>query len=111
MRFQPKYTSEANIQAEFYHICKLHGIPCFLQYLSRWNDRKKPGSHFDAIIHSKTEILCIIEFKKRKKSKKQRKIWFKGRQYTKYSKYNLPIYLVTCTDEILPIIRKIRKLL
>lgn len=112
MKFiKPKYVPEANLQAEFYHECRLAHIKCFLEYRSRWNDGKKPGCHFDAVIVHKKNIVAIIEFKKRKKTKEERERWRNGKQSNKYKRYNLPIFLVTHVDEISETINNLKGLM
>jgi hypothetical protein len=57
-----KYTfpiSEANIQAEFYHQCRLLGVPCVLEFIT-------PAGRLDAAIlnASLSRVLAIVECKR-----------------------------------------------
>jgi hypothetical protein len=84
--------AEANIQAEFYHQCKLNKIPCYLEY-------KIERSRFDAVIYEEKskEILCLLEIKSYKYEYDDANIDTK--QCKKYSKYRIPlIYIVRMSD-------------
>lgn len=101
MFFTPGRFKEANVQAEFYHQCVNNGINCYLEYRSAWNGLS--GCRFDAVIHNHVEILAIVECKSiansyRRKLRKQN--WLSSSQYKKYSKFGVPIYLITCVEEI-----------
>lgn len=72
MEFKPRKLSEATLQAEFYHQCRLQGIECFLEYRAFWNG--KSGSRFDAVIIKDNQIKAIVELKSRKNLEKA-KIW------------------------------------
>jgi len=102
MKFKkPDRIAEANIQAEFYHQCKVRGIECYLEY-------KHEQSRFDAIITEEEYIRFIVEFKSYKTNKKGKT---KTRQLDKYRQYGLPVFLITRMEQIDRVIASILFLL
>jgi hypothetical protein len=86
MKFNPNNRlPEANIQAEFYHQCKLNNIKCYLHY-------KIDHSVFDAIIIKDNTIIKIIEFKSYVTNRDGK---INTKQLKKYSQYGIPIVLIT----------------
>lgn len=82
---------ESNIQAEFYHRCKLRGLNVYLEY-------RYERCRFDAVmINDNNDIYAIIEFKSRKRPIKGE---YKTKQMEKYSKYNIPILLCVNLENI-----------
>lgn len=83
----PKRLPEANIQAEFYHRCRLLGLRLCLEY-------RYEHCRFDAVMLDRNDnIYAIIEFKSRIKPIKGE---YKTKQIDKYSKYGIPI--IVCLD-------------
>jgi hypothetical protein len=94
--------TEANIQAEFYHSCKMNGINCYLEY-------KIDGCRFDAVIYDNTnEILAIVEIKSYITDKEPRR---NTKQIKKYSLHSLPIFMISRLDQIESVIDEIKKLI
>lgn len=90
-----KYTfpiSEANIQAEFYHQCRLLGVPCVLEFIT-------PVGRHDACIFSPdfTHLRAIVE------CKNNRCGMFNpaSRQYQRYKSLGVPIYDLCSMDKAL----------
>jgi ubiquinone/menaquinone biosynthesis C-methylase UbiE len=102
MRFIPRKVSEANVQAEFYRVCKEAGITCFLEYLSSWNGT--PGCRFDCVIVQNGLIKAIIEVKSRKRVKEPKKM-------KKYRIFGVPVLLVEGYESIAPTMRTLGKIL
>ena len=102
LEIKRKKITEANIQAEFYHQCRLLKIPCYLEF-------KFGNSRFDAVIYRpKTyEILIIIEVKNYIKPKKE----YNTLQFYKYKKYNLPIIVINNVDSIKESILQVLRIL
>ena len=88
MKFiRPKRLPEANIQAEFYHRCRLLGLRLCLEY-------KYEHSRFDAVmLDSDDNIYAIIEFKSRIKPIIGD---YNTKQIKKYQQYGIPI--IVCLD-------------
>ncbi|WMX12387.1 hypothetical protein [Aureispira sp. CCB-E] len=97
-----KKISEANIQAEFYHQCRLYKIPFYLEF--KYENSRFDGVVFDTKTH---EILIIVEFKSKVKSKKE----YNTLQIKKYKKYNLPIIVIDKVSQIEEGIIKIFRIL
>ncbi len=75
--------TEANLQAEFYHECKLIGLPCSLEVIT-------PAGRLDAVVlnAAKTQFLAIIEVKRDPVS-------FLGgysTQIKRYKRLGVPVY-------------------
>ena len=103
--------TEATIQAEFYHQCRLKGIQCALEYSAfiRFVDgRRSPISIFDMVIlnRERTKVWAIIEVKK-DETHSHEYTWYNTEQGKKYKKYGLPIYLVITMQDIKTIINVI----
>lgn len=88
MKFiRPKRLPEANIQAEFYHRCRLLGLRLCLEY-------KYEHCRFDAVmLDNKDNIYAIIEFKSRIKPIIGD---YNTKQIKKYQQYGIPI--IVCLD-------------
>lgn len=83
--------SEANVQAEFYHQCKLHRIKCRLEY-------KYENCRFDCVLYDKNKnVYAIIEIKNRKRKFAPN---VNGKQATKYKRFNIPIIYILNYDAI-----------
>ena len=83
--------SEANIQGEFYHYCRVLDIPCYLEY-------KHENSRFDAVIcdPQRDEILIIVEIKNMIRKHNN----WNTKQLIKYKKFNLPLILIDRSSSI-----------
>lgn len=97
----PYRIPEANIQAEFYHQCRLRQIKVFLQF--PYEDCK-----FDCIVldKSKKKILCVVEIKYRKTTKKN----YNTKQMKKYRNFDVPVFLVTSKEDIVKTIIEIESI-
>jgi len=73
---------EANIQAEFYHCCRLLEIPCVLEY-------RTPTGRHDVVIFSRNfdYLLAIVECKC-----SQAQCDYPSRQITRYREVGVAIY-------------------
>ena len=79
-----KRISEVNIQAEFYHRCKMLGINVYLGY-------RHENCIFDAVIFNESnEIVVIVEFKSYIDELKEN---YDTKQIRKYKRYNIPVYI------------------
>ena len=102
MKFiKPDRIAEANIQAEFYHQCKLNGIECYLEY-------KHEHSRFDAVIIQNDEIEFIIEFKSYKTDKAAK---LNTKQLDKYRKYGVQIFVITRMETVYLFVNQIQAIL
>jgi hypothetical protein len=74
---------EANIQAEFYHCCRLRGIHCVLEYIT-------PVGRLDVSILNRecTHLLAIVECK----SNEYGAVNLNSRQMQRYRHLGVPIY-------------------
>ena len=82
---------EANIQAEFYHQCRLQKIKCILEY-------KVENCRFDALVYDENRnVKCIVEFKSYKTRKKPKT---NTNQINKYKKFGLPIIMCTRFEDV-----------
>ena len=112
LNFDPdEQCTEATIQAEFYHHCRLKGIQCALEYsavLHSVDGTISPRSRFDIVIlnRDKTKVWAIIEVKK-EENHSHEYTWYKTEQGEKYKQYGLPIYLVVTMQDIKTIINVI----
>src|SRR5271169_7045453 len=74
------FDAEANIQAEFYHQCKLIGLECRLEVTT-------PVGRLDAVILAPglQRVLAIVEVKREAAS-------FEQRQIERYKTLGVPVY-------------------
>ena len=74
--------SEAIIQAEFYHACRLIGLPCLLELTT-------PAGRLDAVVVSSDfkRMLAIVECKHNEHGK----VFF-SRQIKRYKALGVPVY-------------------
>ena len=93
MKLKYSSVSEACVQGEFYHQCRVRNIPCYLEYTYE-------DCRFDAVIYNKEtkEIFSIVEFKSY--YHKYTPARTDTRQVDKYLKFNLPIMYVVRLSEI-----------
>lgn len=82
--------AEANLQAEFYHACRLIELPCVLEVHT-------PAGRIDAAILNKarTHLLAVIEVKR------DRSAFMDGRsqQIQSYKQLGLPVYGLAQGDD------------
>jgi Holliday junction resolvase-like predicted endonuclease len=92
--------SEANIQAEIYHQCRLRDIPCYLEYKVKTENSK--GCRFDVVIHKNNMIKAIIEVKSRKlkHSLKGKDRWISTKQCMRYSQFEVPVYYINRMEDV-----------
>lgn len=96
---RPAKITEANIQAEFYHQCKLNGINCYLEFTHG-------KCRFDAIIYNNEGVVrFIVEFKSYKTNRPE--IIDTG-QIKRYSSYNIPVIMITRMQHIENVISKLK---
>lgn len=93
--------SEANIQAEVYHRLRLAGIICYLEY-------KHQNCRFDMVIIKGDVIVLIVEFKSR--IRHIGRINTKGKQYQKYTAFDVPVIYCTNKSEIDDTVRVIKRI-
>ena len=86
---------EANIQAEFYLLCRKYGIPILLEV-------KYQDCRFDAVIFKDDKPFAIIEVKNYSKQRQAKGLFAGGRQMRKYMKHGLPIIGVLSPGHIIP---------
>jgi len=89
--------NEANIQAEFYHHCRLLGICCILELST-------PVGRLDiAILNAdKTHLLAIVECKK-----ESREIREYSRQFRKYKSIGVPVIGLNKMSDAEPLARRV----
>lgn len=95
---------EANIQAEFYRICRKYGIAILLEI-------KYEDCRFDAIIFRNDTPFAIVEVKNRSERSAEKGLNKRGRQMKKYTRFGLPIIAVLSSKHILPSVEKVLMLL
>ncbi len=98
---KPKYRTEANLQADFYHQCHTVHLRPYLEYTHN-------GCRFDCIVIEEDEIIAIVEVKRIPKAfnkQTQRQL-----ETYRYFSDNTPIFLLTHKDEIHLIIAEIQKI-
>ena len=91
--FIKKRVPEANIQAEFYRLCRANDIRVLLEV-------KYENCRFDALIFKDDRPFAIIEVKNYSHRKSTIGLTTKGRQMKKYMKYGLPIIGVLSSKHI-----------
>lgn len=87
----PERLPEANIQAEFYHLCRLNGIPCILEFHT-------PTGRHDVTVWTPgyTHLLCIVECK----SLKAGQVFYSdSRQIRRYQQVGVPVYGIPRLEE------------
>lgn len=95
---------EANIQAEFYRLCRKHNIPILLEVSFE-------DCRFDAVIFQDDIPFAIIEVKNYSKKRSAIGLTKKGRQMKKYMRFGLPIIGVMSQKEIVPSFQRLLFLL
>jgi hypothetical protein len=86
---------EANIQAEFYMLCRKNGIQILLEV--RYMDCR-----FDALVFNQGRPFAIIEIKNYGKKCSVRGLPKNGRQWNKYSRFGIPLIEVLNSSQIIP---------
>jgi hypothetical protein len=86
---------EANIQAEFYLLCRQHGIPVLLEVTHE-------DCRFDALIFKDDKPFAIVEIKNYGSRCSVRGLKKDGRQWKKYSKYGVQVIQVLNSRQIVP---------
>ena len=91
--------AEANLQAEFYHHCRLLGIACLLEFST-------PVGRHDLVVFSNDfQILhAIIE------CKRGHAFDLNSMQYRRYQKVGVPIFSLCKITDAEPLAREIQKL-
>jgi hypothetical protein len=93
-----KGISEANIQAELYHQCKLRGIKIYLEY-------RHEGCVFDAVIVRDFEIVAIVECKSYNSSDVPN---LTTKQYARYSSFGVPLFYIVNFKQVVPTLDQIQ---
>jgi hypothetical protein len=93
------FDSEANTQAEFYHVARTIGLRVALEVSS-------PIGRFDIVVLTEdaTAIICIVECKKTGHCGRRGK-W----QIKRYEKAGVPVYLLDDFDEAESLARSIKE--
>lgn len=86
---------EANIQAEFYMLCRRHGIQALLEV-------KYENCRFDVLVFNNDRPFAIVEVKNYSNRTSIRGLKKNGRQYKKYTSYNIPLIEVLNSKQIIP---------
>ena len=87
--------AEANIQAEFYRLCRQNDVKILLEV-------KYHDCRFDAVIFYEDKPFAIIEVKNYGKRCSIRGLKRTGRQWLKYSRYEIPVIEVLNSRQIVP---------
>lgn len=101
--------NEPMLQAEFYHLCKIYNIPCYLE-ISVFTDGD--SGIVDAIIFIQNRKV-IIEFKMLKEKetiKKYTRQKQRKEQLIKYLTCKLPVLLITNKCSLIDIVQYINKI-
>ena len=85
---------EANIQAEFYLLCRKHKIPVLLEV-------KYMNCRFDAVIFCNDRPCAIVEVKNFTEKTAKRGLKKNGRQYRNYTKFGIPLIQLLNSKQIL----------
>ena len=95
--------NEANIQAEFYHQCRINKINCCLEY-------RHGHCVFDVVIldEKKQNVLYIVEIKHWEWQRYYDITKSKSKQFKKYRSFDVPMYLIHNFDLIAPTIADIK---
>ncbi len=98
---KPKYRTEANLQADFYHQCRTVHLFPYLEYGYQ-------GCRFDCVVIDGDDIIAIIEVKRQNLANNEST----QRQIEAYNYFseNTPVFLLSHQDEIHKIISKIQKI-
>ena len=75
---------EANIQAEFYMLCRKHNIPVLLEI-------KYKNCRFDAVVFKNDKPIAIVEVKNYSIKTSTRGLKKTSRQWIKYNSFGLPV--------------------
>lgn len=86
---------EANIQAEFYRLCRQNDVKILLEV-------KYQNCRFDAVVFNNDKPFAIVEIKNYGKKCTERGLKRTGRQWLKYSSYGIPVIEVLNSRQIVP---------
>ena len=101
--------SEANVQAELYRRLKMQNIECELEYKIRRPGER--GARLDCVIIQGNMIPLIIEVKNHIDPEKTRREWHQKKQYTRYSRYGVPVLICAAMCHIDAIVDHVIKVL
>ena len=99
-----KGVPEANIQAEFYKLCRDAKIQVLLEITYK-------NCRFDAIVFRENKPFAIIEVKNYCLRRSRKGLNLNGRQMKKYKEFGLPIVGILNSKQIVPAFEKIVELL
>lgn len=88
MKFDTEKLHQDNTKAEIYRLLRNAGISCCLEY--RHKIKGQRSCVFDLIVVRNRRILLIVEAKSTPNWE-----WKKGNQYRRYSRFRVPVWLVT----------------
>ncbi len=113
MEYIPRSTStEATIQAEFYHACKLANLECHLEHVvPKTQQISNKGCRFDAVIVVNNRIAAIIEIKKPNRKGRDPYWYVTTPKYKRYSQYGPPVLYVFGTKDIPFTLFKIKEII
>ena len=101
MKLRSSRYSSSNIQAEFYHQCRLHNVNCMLEHI--YDDCR-----FDIVCYdSDNNIYAIIEAKYNPGDYVINK---NSRQWKKYNRYGIPIFYIANFKDVDNVFVEILKL-
>jgi len=95
---------EANIQAEFYRLCRKYGIEVLLEITHK-------GCRFDAVVFLDNRPFAIVEVKNYTERRASMGLSTKGRQLRKYSQFGLPVIGVLNSRQVTTSIDRILKMI
>lgn len=90
-----KAYAEANIQAEFYKLCRDSKIQILLEV-------KYEDCRFDAVVFLEDVPVAIVEVKNFSYATSMRGLNKTGRQFKKYSRYGMPVIALLNSKQIIP---------
>ena len=96
--------AEANIQAEFYMLCRKHGVQVLLEVAHE-------NCRFDAVVFVDDKAFLIVEVKNFSPRCSARGLKKTGRQWNKYSRYGLPIIEILNSRQIMPKFQEVLRLI
>ena len=91
---------EDNLKMELGKWCSRSGIRLHFEY-------RHKNCRFDAVVVRNDEILAIIEIKKWTRAQAVHRTKKITPQFDKYSKFNVPVYVLWCFEEVKPLVKRL----